>query len=292
MPNKRGIDHTVHCVRDLDAAIARFEALGFTLTPRAVHPFGTGNAIIQLQGNFIELLTVIEPEKIQSAAAGAFSFGEFCQASLDRRDGMAMLVFESGDAHADHRDFEQAGLETYPVFDFSRKARLPGGNEATVAFSLTFVTHPEMPQAAFFACQQHAPEFFWKPDYQTHANGAQRIDEIVMIADRPADWRSLFAGIQGSDRVTTNGSHLVVETARGQVTVMTVNDYTARFPGETPPTASEGPVLAAMTISLTDADAWAATLKNRGDTIGRTENGTPFISARAAFGATIEFRNA
>jgi catechol 2,3-dioxygenase-like lactoylglutathione lyase family enzyme len=32
MQTKRGIDHIVHCVRDLDAAIARFEAFGFTLT--------------------------------------------------------------------------------------------------------------------------------------------------------------------------------------------------------------------------------------------------------------------
>ena len=292
MPEKRGIDHTVHCVRDLDAATARFETLGFTLTPRAVHPFGTGNALIQLQGNFIELLTVIEPEKIQSATAGSFSFGEFCQASLDRREGMAMLVFESGDAHADHRDFEQADLQTYPVFDFSRKARLPGGDEATVAFSLAFVTHAEMPQAAFFTCQQHAPEYFWNPEYQTHANGAQRIDEIVMVADQPPEWRTLFAGIQGADRVVAEDERLTVTTARGQVTVMTAEDYTARFPGELPPAASEGPVFAAMTVTLADADAWAATLESRGDTVGRSENAAAFVSARTAFGVTLEFRNA
>ncbi|MBO6820247.1 VOC family protein, partial [Thalassospira sp.] len=46
----RAIDHIVLCVNDLDAAIAVYTQLGFTVTPRAVHPFGTGNALIQLDG--------------------------------------------------------------------------------------------------------------------------------------------------------------------------------------------------------------------------------------------------
>ena len=40
-----------------------------------------------------------------------------------------------------------------------------------------------MPGIAFFTCQQrHAPELFWKPDYQRHPNGALRVVEIVMSA--------------------------------------------------------------------------------------------------------------
>jgi len=53
-----------------------------------------------------------------------------------------------------------------PVFDFSRQAALPGGGEATVAFSLAYVTDGRMPEIAFFTCQQHAPQYFWKPEYQ------------------------------------------------------------------------------------------------------------------------------
>ena len=36
----RGIDHLVIAVRDLDAARATYQRLGFTLTPEARHPFG------------------------------------------------------------------------------------------------------------------------------------------------------------------------------------------------------------------------------------------------------------
>ena len=56
------------CVDDLDAAQRFYERLGFTTTPRATHPFGTGNSLVQLRGNFIELLGVVEPENIKPAA--------------------------------------------------------------------------------------------------------------------------------------------------------------------------------------------------------------------------------
>ena len=289
MPETRGIDHIVHCVRELDVAIERLEALGFTLTPRALHPFGTGNALVQLQGNFIELLAIVEPAKISGAAAGGFSFGAFCRDALDRREGMAMLVFESRDAQADHRDFETAGLTTYPVFDFARKAKLPDGTEAEVAFSLAFVTHDGMPQAAFFTCQQHAPEYFWKPAYQSHANGAQAIIEIVMIANRPADWRGLFEGLQDVGSVSDAEGGLVVQTNRGQVTVLNESGFAARFPGETMPIKSDGPVFAAAIVSVTDMDALRRCLTKSGVAVSEAASGQPFVPAADAFGLVLGF---
>ena len=45
----RGLDHIVHAVRDLDAAAAFYRRLGFTVSARNRHPWGTHNHIIQLQ---------------------------------------------------------------------------------------------------------------------------------------------------------------------------------------------------------------------------------------------------
>jgi hypothetical protein len=289
MPETRGIDHIVHCVHDLDAATARFAALGFTLTPKALHPFGTGNALVQLQGNFIELLAIVEPEKIAGASAGGFSFGAFCRDALARREGMAMLVFESRDAHADHRDFEAAGLDTYPVFDFARNAKLPTGDEAEVAFSLAFVTHEAAPQAAFFTCQQHAPEFFWKPEYQSHANGAQAIAEIVMVADEPDAWRELFEGLQGAGSVSGTEGGIAVQTNRGPVTVLDADAFAARFPGERPPAGREGPVFAAAMISVTDIDVLRSRLATSNAETGEDAAGSPFVRADDTFGLVLGF---
>lgn len=183
----RAINHLVLCVRDLEAVRGFYQRLGFTLTPPAQHPWGTANSLVQLQGNFLELLAVVEPEKIVPVAPRRFSFGAFSESFLRRREGMAMMVFASHDSRADHAEFKSRGLPDWAPFDFSRRARLPDGSEATVAFSLAFATNQRMPEAVFFTCQQHAPQYFWKPEYQRHANGARRVAEVVMsAADPPA----------------------------------------------------------------------------------------------------------
>ena len=140
----RPIDHLVICVRDLERASAFYERLGFTLTPRAQHPFGTANRLAQFKGNFLELLAVADAARIPLSRSGHFSFGAFNAHYLERLQGMSMLVFASSDARRDHAEFASRSLDTYAPFDFSRAARLPDGREVTVAFSLAFVTHAEI----------------------------------------------------------------------------------------------------------------------------------------------------
>ena len=43
---QRGIDHLVLCVRDLEAAAARYSAFGFTTTPRATE-LGAATALLE-----------------------------------------------------------------------------------------------------------------------------------------------------------------------------------------------------------------------------------------------------
>lgn len=252
LPETRGLDHVVLCVRDFDAAVARYRELGFTTTPRAEHPWGTANCLVQMDGNFIELLTVAAPEKLDEASAGDFSFGGFCQSFLDDGpgEGMAMLVFESADAEADQAEFREAGLDSYPTFSFSREAKLPDGGTATVGFTVAFVTHPDMARAAFFTCEQHAPEHFWKPDYQQHDNGAARIQNVVMVAENPADLRDFFGRLQTPDRVRLQDGMLAVATNRGHVTVMPPRLFADAWPLAPAPDTADGPRFALIEIGV------------------------------------------
>ena len=221
----RGIDHLVLCAHDLERAREFYAALGFNLTPTARHPFGTANSLVQLQGSFLELLTVADTSIIDRPAQGEFSFAHHNQAYLEQGEGCSMLVFEGHDARADQAEFALKRLDTYPPFDFSRQARLPGGEDATVGFSLAFVTHPDMPLSAFFTCQQHAPQHFWKPDYQVHENTAQAVHSVIMVAEQPALYADLFKALQGTDAVTQTASGLYVTTDRGSVLVWTPDAY-------------------------------------------------------------------
>lgn len=222
MNTGRPIDHIVLAVRDLDAAAAIYEKLGFILTPRATHEdrMGTSNRIAQFAGrNFIEILEVDRPDKLEphdfAKEPPFFSFGGQSRAMLEKREGISMLVFAGDDARADAARFKTAGVPTYDVFDFERKARLPGGEEVTVSFSLTFATSPDMPEIAFFVCENRAPEYFWKPAFQAHENGAQVISAVYIASSEPAR-DAAFVARMFDGEVTAIEDGLAVACGPGQ----------------------------------------------------------------------------
>src|SRR6516162_1868759 len=188
----RAIDHVVLAVQDLDRTASRYQELGFTLTPRAAHEdrMGTSNRLAQFRArNFIELLEVDRPEGMArhdfAALPPFFSFGDHNRIAVREREGLSMLVFASNDARADILSFSSANLPTFAPFDFERHARLPDGAEVTVAFSLGFVQSPKMPSVAFFVCENRAQEYFWKPEYQSHANAATGIVAVYLSSMAP-----------------------------------------------------------------------------------------------------------
>ncbi len=282
----RGIDHLVLCVEDLDKAREAYARFGFTTTPRAIHPFGTGNSLVQLQGNFLELLSIIYESKFAPPAPGQFSFGTFNKSFLSAREGMSMLVFEGHDADGDQAEFASKGLHTYDAFHFQRKATLPDGEEVTVAFSLAFVTDESMPEAVFFTCQQHAPEYFWKPEFQRHPNGASLVTEAVMVAENPALLSGLFGALQGDDAISAIDGGLQVATARGAVTVLSPDRFAARF--DTTPPGPDSPHFAAFRIAVADLGQ-TENLLRANEVAFRNTGETLQIGPETACGVVLEF---
>jgi catechol 2,3-dioxygenase-like lactoylglutathione lyase family enzyme len=188
----REIDHVVVAVQDLERAGAIYRELGFTLTPRATHDdrMGTSNLLAQFAGkNFIELLEVDRPDRLLrhdfATSPPFFSFGDHNRLAARKRNGLSMMVFKGSNARSDISSFAASGLPTFAPFDFERVARMPDGTEATVAFSLAFVQSPDMPKVAFFVCENRAQSYFWKPQYQTHANGATGIVAVYLASPDP-----------------------------------------------------------------------------------------------------------
>jgi catechol 2,3-dioxygenase-like lactoylglutathione lyase family enzyme len=283
----RGIDHLVLCARDLARARKRYRALGFTTTPPALHPFGTGNSLVQLQGNFLELIAVVEPENIAPREAGEFGFGGHVRHFLGRREGMAMLVFESQDAVADQAEFAaKKGVETYAPLHFQRQAKQPDGSSVTVAFSLAFATSPALPEAVFFTCQQHAPQYFWKPEYQTHANGARMVAEVVMVAPSPGDLAGFLGQLQTPGAVRLDGGALRMTTARGDLRVVTPDHFERRF--GTPPPGSASPHFAAYRIVVDAIEETMAVLDGNAMAYRRIED-CVIVDADSGLGVVIAF---
>ncbi|MEQ8603115.1 MAG: VOC family protein [Marivibrio sp.] len=288
---KRGVDHLVLAVADLETAGAAYERLGFTVTPRAEHSWGTANRLVQFaHRSFLEILTVAHPDRIPDHGDRRFSFGRFNQDYLARREGFGMLVFDSADARADRDEFAEKGLADLEPFDFERQATLPSGETVRVAFSLAFAPPPaERDGAAVFTCQQHAPEHFWKPDYQVHENGAREIVEVVMIADDPAGLRSYWEGVQGPEAVSAeDDGSLAIETARGAVLALTPEAYQTQY-GEPPrPDAPEGPHFAAFRVGVRDLAATRDLLVERGVETRWAQAGL-IVPSDSLFGVALAF---
>jgi catechol 2,3-dioxygenase-like lactoylglutathione lyase family enzyme len=283
----RAIDHLVLAVNDLDAAREAYRRMGFTLTPPAQHPWGTSNSLVQLQGNFLELLAVAEPAKIPPPEPGRFSFGAFNQTFLKRRQGLSMLVFQSSDAARDQAEFKARGLETYEPFEFSRQAKLPDGSLKTVAFSLAFVAEPRMPEAAFFTCRQHAPEFFWKSEYQRHANGARAVIEVVMHANDPGGFVEFFGKLVEPAAVTRSEGALHVALGEGRLSMLDATRLAQRFPGIRLRDVLRKPHFAGYSIAVADLGAAEDLLKRNGIVAARA-TGRLQIASEQGFGTVIE----
>ncbi|HUF45997.1 MAG TPA: VOC family protein [Aestuariivirgaceae bacterium] len=286
----RGIDHLVLAVADLEAARQRYTALGFTLTPQARHPFGTANSLVQLDGAFLELLCVAEPAAIPPHGPGRFSFPAFNRDYLAQGEGLSMLVLDSRDARADNEAFRQAGLITYEPFDFSRTARLPSGEEAKVGFSLAFTSHLDIDDAGFFVCQQHAPDRFWRREYQRHANTARTVEEVCLVAHRPLHFVEFMRAFVGSDEVVASPHRVEIATARGTVRVLTGDGFADRY-GTAPPRAHRLPAFAGYTVGVSDFDAVRAAVE-RADVATAKGDGRLTVVPGDAFGAALAFARA
>ena len=113
------LDHVVLPVADLGKARARLTALGFTVAPDGLHPFGTSNCCVYLaDGTYLEPLAVNDREKASATAqAGNVFTGR--DAAFRRNvgeEGFSALAFTTQDAHEDHEAFVQTGFSAgkYP----------------------------------------------------------------------------------------------------------------------------------------------------------------------------------
>ena len=269
----RGIDHLVLPVRDLAAARGTYAALGFTLTPRAVHPFGTANSLIQLEGGYLELLEIDDPDKIPPIE-GPASFAQFNRDFLETNQGFSMLVVTGGDAGSDYEALRAAGLAAREPFHFERDAELPDGSTGRVAFTLVFVDYPNAENAGFFTCSHHRPEVFWQRQYQTHANGACAIAGVDLAAPDVKEMAAFIAAFADAPTVAGPAGVRAIHTGRGIVSVRPGNAAAPRF--------------SAFTLKTRDLAEVADHARQAGISFKQTQSGLEFGS-QVMYGVQVNF---
>jgi catechol 2,3-dioxygenase-like lactoylglutathione lyase family enzyme len=224
--NAIGVDHVVITVRDLDAAADLWQRLGFTLAPRGTHSahLGTGNYTIMLGEDYIELLSVLTPTDYNAPV----------RAFLATREGLERTAFTAVDAGALVQELQARAIAATGPVEFGRPVILADGRETAAKFRTAYwPVDMRIAGMRLFACEHLTRAAVWRPELQTHANGATRIAEIeIVTADiektaaalcRQID-QSVVTDPDGAARVPSGGT-------RADFVILTKAMLAARHPG-------------------------------------------------------------
>ena len=220
-----GLDHVVVAVRDLDAAAAAWNRIGFTLSPRGTHSahLGSANYTIVFGEDYIELLGILnETEHNQPTTA-----------FLKEREGVERTAFTTDDAAAGVEELKARGLAGQGPISFSRPVDLPDGSKSAAKFNVFTWPLNEAPGGLrIFACQHLTPDAVWIPalrhhpngatrlaaveipELKTHANGAQGLVQVEVLSSAPQQVADQLArlidqkaeAVEGGFRVASGGN--------------------------------------------------------------------------------------
>ncbi len=215
-----GIDHTLVGVRDLEAARAAWQKLGFVLTPRGRHiGWGTGNYCIMLEQGYIELLGILDPAQFTN------NLDKF----LAEREGLLGLAFRSRDNDQTAKWLAASGFAPDGPKDLKRALELAEG-EVLPAFRLLFLPPQETPGVRAFFVQHLTPEVIRRGGWLVHATRAVSLKAVITVVERPADLASAYARLFGADAVSADGDSLRVDCGEGELLFVTHEGLQQLYP--------------------------------------------------------------
>ena len=272
-----GIDHALVGVRDLEAARAAWQAMGFTVTPRGRHiGWGTANYCVMLHRGYVELLGIVDPAQ----------FTNKLDKFLAAREGLMGLAFGSRDNEQTHRWLTEAGFHPDGPKDLKRALELPSG-DALPEFKLVFVPPEETPGLGAFFCQHLSPEIVRWPGYLLHANKAVGLETVISVVDRPPELAPAYERLFGAGAVTIEDHRLRVATGQGELWFVTPDELARLYPNIDLP-RHPTPWLAAMRISVLILADTADYLDDKKVKIVPTGRGVA-VPPEFAAGAIVEF---
>jgi catechol 2,3-dioxygenase-like lactoylglutathione lyase family enzyme len=271
-----GIDHVVIAVNDLDAAAATYTRLGFTLTPRGFHSFGSQNHCAMFAADYLELLAVPAPREETRAWSDFLRDGE----------GVASIALKTDDAAAGGKELSDDGIEVPAAVELSRPVATPQG-EKQASFRLARLPTEYTPGVTSFLTEHLTRDVVWQPDMLRHRNGVRGLRKIVLETDDPQAaallWSRVFATapsqVPQGWAVHTGGVPLVVASA----------ESVARTYGSANLPSRPRPRVAALHLSVANAGEAAAVLGTSGARGSRLASGGACIAAVDAHGVALVF---
>jgi hypothetical protein len=268
------LDHVVIDVRDrIDDAMRCFTALGFQLTPRGHHTLGSANHLAMFATDYLELLGFGEDGTTRTEIARFPA-------------GLNGLVFKTPDADQVHRHAAEASLPVLPVQSFSRPVTLDG-TIRDARFRTTRLDADKIAMGRVYFCEHLTPDLVWRPEWQTHPNGASAIARVVVATGDPRQTAKLFRDLFGSEAVAERDGRLVMAAGTAQVEFALPNMVAAEFGEAAAEPAGRVEYIIALGIKVRSLHETTQQLRQVSDV--RAEPRRLVVPAAAAFNTTIVF---
>jgi hypothetical protein len=268
------LDHVVIDVRDrMDEAASTFTALGFQLTRRGHHTLGSMNHLAMFRADYLELL---------GFGAGGASRPELAPFPV----GLNGLVFKTADADVVHAHALSAGLPILPVQSFSRPVEI-GGARQDARFRTTRLDPKKIAMGRVYFCEHLTPELVWRPEWQTHPNGARAIARVIVATGDPGRTAALFRALFGPAAVAERDGSCVIAAGAAQVELTAPPAIAGEFGDAAADPAGRSQYLAAIELKVISLADTAAQLGNFPGV--RSDPHRVVVPARAAFNTTIAF---
>jgi hypothetical protein len=273
-----GIDHTLVGVRDLEAARATWETLGFTCTPRGRHiGWGTGNYCIMLETGYIELLGIVDPSQFLNNLDGF----------LKRREGLMGLAFGTDDPARCAEALKQSGVAFEGPKGLKRKLELPEG-EVLPEFELLYLDREATPGLSAFITHHLTPTLIRRPEWLRHANRARWLRSVTVVTEDPVITAMGYLPLFGADRIQVSDKMTVVDTGASRLRFVTLKGLRSLYDALLPLPEHEMPWIASMKIEVADKNRCRDFLKDRHVPVEKTGKGC-LVPPEVANGCIIEF---
>jgi catechol 2,3-dioxygenase-like lactoylglutathione lyase family enzyme len=269
----QGIDHAVVLVRDLDRARDAYARMGFTLTPRGYHTLGSQNHCVMFGRDYLELLAVPKPHPAMQ------HYSEF----LAKGEGLGAVALATDDAGALQAGLAADGIVAEAPLDFAR----PVGNLGDARFRILQLPPDASPGCRMFACQHFTRELVWRPEYQSHANGALEIAALAVVAEDPAAAAARYGQVLGA-RPQPIAEGLLLQTGSAAIALASRWKLGHRLHGVGLPLRPR-PLIAALFVRVADRARAAGVLRRNGLEPIALADGAFAISAQDAHGVAVVF---
>jgi len=200
--------------------------------------------------------------------------------------GLNGLVFKTGDAEQVYRQATAARLPVLPVQSFSRPVTLDGATR-DARFRTTRLDPAKIAIGRVYFCEHLTPDLVWRPEWQSHPNGACAIARVVIATGNPRRTAALFGDLFGGDTITQRDGRCVIAAGLAQIELTPPNLVAAEFAEAAAQPAGRAEYMAALEIRVRSLPTAAQRLRAvRGTRVGSHQVVVP---AAAAFNTTFSF---